>query len=166
MAYQCSVCGEIHHDFPAFSFSSPYYYHILSEEDQATMAELSEDWCIIRHDTQTDYFIRAVLELPVTGTAETFQYGVWVSLSEKNFEYYMDNLDETREGDAFFGYLCNRIPGYENTLATRANIVCGPKGQRPHVFPHGEQDHAFVRDFIQGISPEEADRRIHLLLKR
>lgn len=166
MAYSCIICGEIHHDRPAFAFLSPYHYHTLSGEEKETSATLSEDWCIIEHDTRKDHFIRAVLRLPITGTAEEFEYGVWVSLSEKNFVHYMDNFNEDIKDTAFFGYLCNQIPGYDNTLLIKTNVVCGPKGQRPFVFPQEEQqDNPFVYDFIHGITKEEADKRTHQLLK-
>jgi hypothetical protein len=165
MAYRCSVCGEVHHDRPAYAFISPDYYHLLSQDEQVSMAKLSEDWCVIEHDTQSDYFVRAILRLPIHDTDDTFEYGVWVSLSEKNFVYYMDNFNEDIEGTTFFGYLCNQIPGYENTLLIKTNVVCGGKGQRPEVFLHKDQgDHLFVNDFFYGITPEEADRRTHLLL--
>jgi hypothetical protein len=165
MPYQCTVCGQLHDDIPAFAFISPHYYHILSDEDKSTMAKLSEDWCIIRHDTQTDHFIRAVLQLPIADTDEIFEYGVWVSLSEKNFGHYMDNFNEDIEGTTFFGYLSSQIPGYENTLSIKTNVVCGPKGQRPYVIPHqDQQDNTLVHDYYHGITPEEADQRIHQLL--
>lgn len=166
MKYKCSVCDQVHEDMPAFAFNSPYYYHILSEEDKANTSFLNEDWCIIEHDTQTDHFIRTVLRLPIINSDATFEYGLWVSLSEKNFKYYMDNFNEDISGAAFFGYLCNQIPGYENTLLLKANVVCGTKGNRPEIFlQDDQQDNAFVRDYINGITLEEVDRRVHMLLK-
>jgi hypothetical protein len=166
MSYVCSICGEVHNDRPAYAFISPFHYHVLSPEDQATTAKLSDDWCIIGHDTQADHFIRAVLKMPITGTDDTFEYGVWVSLSEKNFVHYMDNFNEDLEGTTFFGYLCNQMPDYENTLLIKTDVVCGPKGQRPEVFLQSNQeDNPFVTDFIKGITKEEADRRTHQLLE-
>ncbi|NCD70887.1 DUF2199 domain-containing protein [Mucilaginibacter agri] len=164
MPYQCSVCNEVHHDWPAIAFNSPHYYHILSQEDKDKLATLSEDWCIIDYGDQTDRFIRAILRLPVIDTDQTLEYGVWVSVSEKNFVHYMDNFNEDIEGTTFFGYLCNQISEYDNTLSLKTNVVCGSKGQRPEVFPHKDQDNAFVHDCIYGITQEEADKRVHVLL--
>lgn len=155
----------MHDSRPAFAFISPYHYHALSDVDQQSMAKLSEDWCIISHDTQADHFIRATLELPIIDTDETFEYGVWVSLSKKKFVFYLDNFHEEIEGTTFFGYLCSQIPGYANTLSIKTNVVCGPKGQRPIVFPQeSQQEHPLVHDFLHGISSIEADKRTHLLL--
>ncbi len=165
MSFVCSVCGEEHDDMPALTFSSPHYYHILSDGDKAVMATLTEDGCIIEHETQTDRFIRVGLRLPIIDSEETLEYGVWVSLSEKSFEYYMDNFGEDIEGTTFFGYLCNQIPGYEQTLSIKANVVCGPKGLRSQIFLHDDQqDNLLVVDSIHGITQEEADKRIHLLM--
>lgn len=165
MSFPCSVCGELHEERPAIAFNTPHYYHILSEEDKASLATLSEDFCIIEYGDQTDRFIRAVLNIPVKDSEFNMEYGVWVSLSEKNFEHYMDHFNDDLEGETFFGYLCSSIPGYENTLLLKTNVVCGTVNQRPQVFPHASQsDNVFVKDFTEGISQEEADRRIHLII--
>lgn len=166
MSYHCTQCGKIHDERPALGFLSPDYYQYLSEEDKKNIATLAEDFCIIEYDKQTDRFIRAILSMPIKGTDDTLEYGVWVSLSEKNFLHYMDNFEENLEGETFFGYLCNNVPGYKETLHIRTNVVCGPQGERPHVFPHNDQaDHPFVRDFIEGIPVEEADKRVHMVMK-
>ena len=165
MSFHCSICGKLHEERPAIGFLSPHYYHILSEEEKASIATLSEDFCIIEYNDQTDRFIRAVLSMPIKDSEDTMDYGVWVSLSEKNFEYYMDHFMDDLESETFFGYLCSSIPGYENTLSLKTNVVCGPVGQRPQVYPHQSQsDNVFIKDCIEGISKEEADRRIHLVL--
>lgn len=165
MSFRCSVCGSLHEGRLAIGFLSPHYYHILSEEDKTAMATLSEDCCIIEYGDQTDRFIRVVLKLPIRDSEDMMDCGVWVSLSQPNFEYYMDHFNDDLEGEIFFGYLCNSIPGYEDTLLLKTNVVCGPAGQRPKVYLHESQsDNAFVKDCIGGISKEEADRRMHLVL--
>ncbi len=166
MPFLCSVCGEQHEDRPAAGFSAPHYYQILSEEDKTSLATLSEDFCIIEYGDQTDRFIRAVLLMPVKDSEDTMDYGIWVSLGEKNFEYYMDHFNDDIEGETFFGYLCNHIPEYEDTLLLAANVVCGPANQRPRVLLHTSQSESstFVKDFTEGITKQEADRRIHTVL--
>jgi hypothetical protein len=166
MSYLCTICGTIHDDRPALGFTSPYHYQILTAEEQANTAKLSEDWCVVMHDTQEDHFIRAVLKTPIKDTDDTLEYGVWVSLSETNFVYYMDNFNEDLEGTTFFGYLCNQLPGYEDTLLIKANVVCGPTGQRPQVVPHADQqDKPLVTDFYNGVTKEDADYWTHQLLQ-
>ena len=113
-AYKCSCCGEVHEGSPSIAYSMPDHYAGLSEEQRESMAELSSDFCTITHDEGTDYFIRAVMEIPIHGVDEPFLWGIWVSLSEKSFERYCETYDSPVAGDGFFGWVCNEIPGYPN----------------------------------------------------
>jgi hypothetical protein len=38
-------------------------------------------------------FVRACLEIPIHGVSEPFLWGVWVSLSQKNFDRYVTTYD-------------------------------------------------------------------------
>jgi len=165
MPFVCSVCGKTHDEYPALAFDAPHYYHILSNDDKAAIATLTEDYCVIEHSDQTDRFIRAVLIMPIVGSEETLHYGIWVSLSEKSFNKYLDDFKEDNEGEGFFGFLCNQIPGYDNTLSLKTDVICGAKGNRPRVYPHQDQlDNPFVYDFYHGVAVEEAERRVHALM--
>src|SRR4051812_29444257 len=112
MEFTCSHCGETHDDIPAIAFESPDHYADLSGEEQKSIADISNDFCVIQHEEQTDRFIRAVLFQKVKGWAEPLQYGIWVSLSEKSFNDYRDHFDSDFHEATYFGYLCNRIEGY------------------------------------------------------
>jgi hypothetical protein len=48
------------------------------------------------------------------------------------------------------------------TLVTKFSYNRG--NERPEIFPHSDFDHPFVRDFYQGITKEEAQKRIHNIL--
>ena len=164
MRYKCSECGHYHEDWPALAFNSPDYYAMLSEEDKKNIAEINDDFCIIQHDTQTDHFIRTVLFQKVNDSCEPLHYGIWVSLSEKSFIEYSENFHDNKEA-GYFGYLCNAIPGYENTLAIKCNVYVTSGNNRPEVVPQ-ECDHPFVRDYINGISVEEAEHRIKEMINQ
>lgn len=84
--FTCSRCGEVHEGSPSFGYSSPHQYDELDEGEKQELAFLSDDFCTIGHPEQTDRFIRAVLEVPIDGVEEPFLWGVWISLSEKNYE--------------------------------------------------------------------------------
>ena len=59
---------------------------------------LTEDFCII--DGQ-HYFVRCVLELPLIGwEGEAFGFGVWATLSKKNFALYGKTFDSGKQGAA------------------------------------------------------------------
>lgn len=162
MLYTCSVCGQAHEGFPALGFNASYFYHNLSETEKEKIAELSDDFCIIHHPDQTNHFIRVVLNQKIIDFPETLQFGVWVSLNEKSFNDYKEHYNSTDHLATYFGYLCNQLPDYENTLSIRANVQTAADNNRPEIFPHDDQmDNPFVRDYFEGISREEAERRIH-----
>jgi len=166
MKYICSKCGQEHEGRPSIAFDSPYEYRVLSQKDKETIATLSEDLCVIRHSDQTDQFIRAVLHQYVNDDCQTLDYGVWVSLSEKSYNDYVDNYDNEDHKATYFGYLSNSLADYEDTLSIRTNVVLRGK-IRPEVIPHDDQlDNDFVKDYYEGIDKETADRRIKEVLSK
>ena len=111
--FRCHDCGEIHEGFPELGFSSPDYYLALAEPDRES-AELSDDLCQIGND----YFIRCCLPLPIQGTEESYNYGIWLSVSQQNFRRYIEHLNDHEQniGDRYVGYVSNNIPLFENTM--------------------------------------------------
>ena len=113
LSFQCKTCGETHQGLPDLAFDAPYYYHALTEGERASRAKLTPDFC----QMDDHYFIRTSLELPIIGHQDTFSYGVWLSVSEKNFLRYWDMFDaEDTPQDRYVGWVANLIPGYPNTL--------------------------------------------------
>jgi hypothetical protein len=162
MLFECSICGQVHEGFPALGFDAPYYYHELSEDEKNEIAELDTDFCVIHHPEQTDRFIRVVLNQKIIDFPETLQYGIWVSLSEESFEDYKNNYNSTDHLVTYFGYLSNQLPDYESTLLIGTNVKTALGNERPEIFPHNDQlENVFVRDYYEGISRQEAERRVH-----
>ncbi len=167
-AFTCSRCAQLHEGSPSFSFKAPDHYAALSDDDKAHMGELGSDLCTIRHEIQTDYFIRAVLEVPIHGLDEPFTWGIWVSLSKKSFERYVETYDSPTEGEGFFGWLCNSIPVYPEPASPRPSDVRPRQvGLRPLVFLHRENsaNDQLVMDQYEGISVARAqslaERALH-----
>ena len=160
MKYTCAVCGKQHNDWPALAFDSPYYYHNLPAAEKGAIAELSADLCVITHKDRTDRFIRCTLTQKVNDSCQDLDYGVWVSLSEKSFNDYQANFDNKNHETAYFGYLCNDIPGYESTLSIPTSVETRVGGQRPNIIPDPAFDNQLVKDFYSGISIREAEERI------
>ncbi len=84
--FRCATCDEVHEGFPDLTFAAPYLFDQLSEADRASEAILNSDLCVIK---KKDYFIRAVLEIPILGTDDKFGWGIWASLSAANFNRYV-----------------------------------------------------------------------------
>ncbi|NTS42623.1 DUF2199 domain-containing protein [Flavisolibacter sp. BT320] len=163
MKYTCASCGIVHESWPAIGFDAPYHFHSLSDEEKHAIAELSSDFCTIKYEDQTDYFIRAVLFQKVNDHCEDLHYGVWVSLSEKSFHDYKDNFHNGNHEANYFGYLSSWLPGYDDSTSIKTNVILSPGSNRPEVIPHLEKaEHPFLADYFNGISIEEAERRIKL----
>ena len=141
------------------AYRMPDQYANLSEEQRATMGRLSDDLCTITHeDGVVDHFIRTVLEVPIHGVEEPFLWGIWVSLSEKSFRRYVDTYDDPVEGDGFFGWVCNEIPGYPFDQSRPADVHVQLGGVRPKVVLHRSDDERdpLVIDQVNGISVARA----------
>jgi hypothetical protein len=103
-----------------FSYAAPYYssqeydeatgrYEGSSEEIPATF--LNEDGCAIENQY---FFVRGMIHLPIIGSAETFRWGVWGSLSRENFETLLLMFEDPKRVDLpeMFSWLSNQIDGY------------------------------------------------------
>lgn len=165
MNYKCSICGNEHDEWPALTFISPDNYDSLSEEDKKKIGSLDSDFCVIKHLEQTDKFIRCTLTQKVTDHCEDLEYGLWVSLSEKSFQDYLDNYDRKDNETKYFGWLCNTVPDYDFNESIPTTVITRLEGQRPEIVPHKDFDHPFVRDYYEGITKEEAERRIKAMLE-
>lgn len=154
--FKCSECGETHEGAPSFSYDSPHPYYGLSEDQKKNLAKKNEDLCTISYkDGQKDQFIRVTLEIPILDYEETFMWGVWVSLSETNFEKYVEHFhDEIQEG-TYFGWFQSRLPYYPNTLNLKSSMHLRSGRQRPWLeLEH--TDHPLAQDYHHGISWEKA----------
>lgn len=168
-AFTCSCCDQVHEGSPSFGFAEPAPYTRLTQEEQSRMAELSDDLCIIHHPEGTQYFVRAILEVPIHGVEEPFLWGVWVSASASSFQRYLDSYEQPQQDKVFFGWLSNHIGLYPTTQSRPADVWIQDDGTRPHVRLHRSDDgvdtDALVIDQHEGISiaraQELAERALH-----
>jgi hypothetical protein len=163
--FKCSQCGETHEEWPALTFQSPTPFHNLTKEEKESIGKLSSDFCTIEHEDQTDRFIRVVLNQKVNDHPDVLQYGFWVSLSEKSYDDYLNNYDNENHENQYFGWLANFLLDYDNSISIPTTVTTKKGNDRPEIVPHDDVDHSFVRDYYNGISKEEAERRIHAMMK-
>ncbi|MDF2933321.1 MAG: uncharacterized protein K0R36_2652 [Chryseobacterium sp.] len=63
----------------------------------------------------------------------------------------------------YFGWLANDLPDYDyDSIPT--NVEVDNSLGRPLILPHSSHDDRFVKDYYDGISKEEAERRINVVL--
>ena len=165
LEHKCKICGEIHNDYPALTYPYPDSYYWLSEEEKKKFnASLESDFCTIEYPDQTDRFIRVVLKQKIIDSELTLDYGLWVSLSEKSYDDYFSNFNNENHENRYFGWLEITIPEYIFNENIPTTVITKLGHERPEIFPHSDFDHPFVRDFYQGITKEEAQKRIHNIL--
>ncbi len=86
---------------------------------------------------------------------------MWVSLSAENFERYKAMFDEENPQEpSYFGWLCNHINGYPDTLCLKTNVTLQPYPSRPHI--HLEPtDHPLAKAQREGITMDELMAVLH-----
>jgi len=163
--YICDCCGKEHESWPAITYNAPNSYSNLSAQEKEEIAVIYEDFCVIKYaDGHIDRFIRVVLIQKVNDHCEDLEYGFWVSLSETSFTDYLENFDNENHQTQYFGWLSNYIPQYQFENSIPTTVVTKSGNDRPEIFPHKDFDHPFVKDFYNGITKEEAEKRIRQIL--
>jgi hypothetical protein len=131
-SYECRCCGERHEGIP-FSYGTiaPAIWNDSLVDDGRSA--LTEDLCVIQGQ---HCFVRARIVIPVIDTDEEFDWGVWVSLSQTNFERTSDlwTTPGREQEPPYFGWLSTEIPIYRpTTLGLRTHVHTQPVGRRPVV---------------------------------
>jgi hypothetical protein len=73
MSYQCKTCGREHEGLPAMGADRPDHWWEIPEHERDRRIKLTEDTCAIDDE---HFFIRGVLEIPLTDHDGTFDFGV------------------------------------------------------------------------------------------
>lgn len=147
---------------PTLSAPVPDQYLMLSDSQKEGVI-LDNDYCIISHPDQTDYFIRTYLIQELSDSPEVLEYGVWISISKENLSKY---LEEDAKDEIFPGYLCTQIFPYTDLYQIRMNIVISDSNQVPESVPQDDQVSVlFVKDYYDGITKKEALERIRKVYK-
>jgi hypothetical protein len=165
-AFRCAHCDELHEGSPSFGFNAPDHYANLSDEQKNQLGWLSDDLCTITHGEHTDFFIRTVLNVPIHGVSEPFCWGIWVSVSPQSYDRYVATYDAPVEGDGFFGWVCNAIPGYPNDTHLAANVLVQLHGLSPklHLQTGEGRDHPLIADQHNGISVQKAQELAEFIM--
>ena len=107
LRYTCLKCGDEHEGLPDMAFAGPIYFDHMPAAERERRTVLTSDTCVIDGE---DFFVRGCLAIPIRCTQASFVWGVWVSLSEKNFRRYVDFFDTKPPDDEgpYFGWLYAR----------------------------------------------------------
>ena len=132
LGFICSRCDE-HHTRPPMAFHAPApdFWDASLNDDPDSL--LSADQCVIKGQA---FFVQGLIEIPVTGTDDVFQWGVWVSLSRENFLRATELWDsEGREAEPpYFGWLSTELSLYsQSTVDLKTNAHTRAVGTRPAI---------------------------------
>lgn len=145
-----------------YGAEAPIYWYGIPPEQREQRAELSSDQCII--DNQ-HFFVRGRVRVPVIDGSEPFFWGVWVSLSEKNFARSSE-LWETpgRESEPpCFGWLSTQLAPYPDTINLKTFVHTQPIGERPLIELEAT-DHPLSIEQRQGITMDRVREIAELIL--
>jgi hypothetical protein len=114
----------------AWHFNAPDAWNTLSPDAREHRGELTSDQCVIDDEK---FFVRGLVEIPVLDGDGPFAWGVWVSLSKANFERAAALWhDPNRVSEpSCFGWFCNSIPAYPDTLHLKTAVHTREVGLRP-----------------------------------
>jgi hypothetical protein len=162
--FRCRSCGQPHTGLPAWHFGEPVQVYNIPPEERAARVDLTSDGCTI---DGREFYVLGLLEIPVRDTPHALTWGVWLSLSEESFERYCVLFEDEHRpaGESFFGWLCNRVPGYPDTLLLKARLHVRAYPERPWVELE-PTEHPLAVDQRQGFSEERAAAMAEQLLHR
>lgn len=145
----------------SYAASAPEYWtDELADEDNSG---LSADLCVIKGEW---FFVRGLIEIPVTDSDEPFSWGVWVSLSKKSYDRMAELWDTPgREHEPpYFGWLSTQLPVYSpTTLNLKAHLHTRPIGERPFIEIE-PTDHPLAVEQRSGITRARVEQIADILL--
>ncbi len=155
--WTCATCSEKHQGVFDLGCVKPDAWPGSEEYLPNSFVEggtdgLSEDFCVVEGQ---HYFVRCILPLPLIGapSSQQFAFGVWSTLSKKNFAVYAETFDSGKQASLgpWFGWFSNRLKGYPDTL----NLKCQVNPQSGRTRPWLEleaTDHPLSLESREGIS--------------
>jgi hypothetical protein len=154
LKYTCGTCGEVHEGLPDYGFDAPIYYDWVPDGGRGQRCSLSSDLCVIDDE---QFFVRAVLLVPILGGEQAFGWGVWSSLSEHNYKRHLDlwDVEDVSGEEPYPGWLSNRLPFYPDTLELKVRAHLQNGGQRP-LLELELTDHPLAVDERKGMTWERA----------
>ena len=151
--WTCRCCGKTFDTLPfSFACSAPDNLLGVPEAEREARSKLDSDVCVI---DGKDIFVRGCLEIPVIGSEDSFVWGLWVSVSQKSMSRIVElwNVPAVVDEPPIFGWLCNNIPIYPNTMSLKTNLHLRAGVLRP-LIELEPTDHPLAIEQRSGISIE------------
>nr|MBA3534765.1 DUF2199 domain-containing protein [Ardenticatenales bacterium] len=155
--------GQYHPGLPlSYGVSAPALWFTIPEQERARRTRLSSDTFII---DERHFFIVGNIDIPIIGSDQCFQWTVWVSLSEENFDRSGDLWEQPgRETEPpYFGWLSTELALYPSTLNLKTHVYTRPVGVRPFIEVE-PTDHPLALEQRNGITWERVEEIAEAIL--
>jgi len=148
MATACATCGQAHGELPfGYGARAPLAAEDIPAAEREERLQLGSDQCVIDEER---FFLRARLEIAVTdATAHTFTWGVWVEVTELQFDRAAELWETASKQPPMPGTLATAVPCFEGTDGLPVHLHFHAPGQLPGVVLGG--DHPLAREQQQGV---------------
>ena len=123
----CPCCGRRFEGLPALGTLAPAAWSgpVAPEPNVAVLEGrrplLTEDFCLV----EDGQFIRCVLALPlIGGEGAALEFGVWSSLSQSNFDLYVETMDGLAQASLgpWFGWFGNDLVGFPSARSLKCHV--------------------------------------------
>ncbi|HEY0116977.1 MAG TPA: DUF2199 domain-containing protein [Allosphingosinicella sp.] len=156
-SWRCANCGRDHVGMFDLAAAAPDYWKGARdyEPNGALRTEgnfLSEDFCVLDGE---HFFVRCVFEIPVHDLPGRFAFGVWSTLSRRNFDNYLAGFDDNAYPDPgpWSSWFSTRLATFPDTAGQLCWMT--PRGgrQRP-VLALDDDGHPLALAQREGITAE------------
>ncbi len=155
--FYCPDCDLEHVGFPAITRIYPDIIAEKLKEVSTDRLRIGNDTCRIMYPKPRRSFVRANLDIPVIDEDEPLQYGLWVELSEEDFDQYL-RYEKINIPLILDGWLANEVPDFPDTLGIPVQMVTRAFPLRPLLQPV-EDDNDLWHAFESGLESWEAQVR-------
>jgi hypothetical protein len=138
-------------------FAEPTHWSELTDEERAA-GDLRRNTCEIHVEEGDFFYVRGSLDLPIRDWDESLCYGVWSSLSARNFRRFHELYDDPARVDEppYSSWFGNRVPGFPDSLNLEARVEIRDADEIPAIVLYEEQDHPLVAAQQDGIELAQA----------
>lgn len=173
MKWKCSTCDQEHDELPLDYGADRPSFPKLDEEERSTV-DLTSEWGTVSirgadGRLEKNYFVRGVLPIPIQGSKEHLSWGVWTTLSAKNYERFIElhKVHERTHEPPYFGWLVTTLPGilYPETQMLKTHVHQREQGLRPWVELE-PTDHPLAVEQREGVSWERVRFIAAIMLHR
>ena len=136
---KCPCCEKlVPADTIELTFCRPDDIAVMDEEKREKKCKYNDDIYICEGH---NFYIRCVLPLPVHDKDEDYSLGVWIQVSENNFNKIWDLWDDEKQSKEppMDGLLANTVPLTEGSKNTKVLVQLTGPTSRPKVLIQDEE---------------------------